>query len=108
MKNKILRWLANGETGMSSETMAYTAIGIKTHKSHPYDPADLNRCLVLVKKVPEIKKHFGKIAKISKQWKAVIDNWTLLEMTFVTEVGWNWSKSMAAPKTYELMKKLGL
>lgn len=55
---KVVGWLANGETGTSSETMAFwLAFNIEKEDSgHPYDPADFDRCLRLLEAVPELRK----------------------------------------------------
>ena len=107
MKTKILKWLASDNTGMSSQFMAFTAIEIKPkYTSHPYDPSDLNRCILLVEEVPEIKEKFNIIAKSSKEWGAVINNWDALVSLFHSEVGENWSKGLSAPLTYNEMKRL--
>lgn len=105
---KILEWLAKEQTGLSSEFMAFTAAGVETRRyaHHPHDPADFNRCLVLLDYVPEIKNHFDIIASKSPEWKASIDNWELIEATFIDEVGFNWCKGSCAPKTYTLMKRI--
>jgi len=105
MREVILEWLANGQTGISSETIAFTALGIKYNKArHPYDPADFNRCLLLVEKCPEIINHFDKIKKLSPEWNAIISNWNEIKELFIQEVGWDWSKAYSAPKTYNRMK----
>lgn len=109
LSDKILKWSFTCNTGVSSETMACCAVGIKRKRqSTPSDPSDLNRCLILVEQIPEIADYFEKISEISPRWKTVIDNWNKLRTTFIDEVGWNWSKSKEARKTYELMKELGL
>lgn len=108
LKTKILRWLSEGEVGLSSKAMAFTSLGMKANYDHPLDPSDFNRCLKLVKYIPEIKNHFPDISKLSKEWKAVIDNWDKIEKSFIDEVGFDWCKAISAPKTYELMKNLGL
>ena len=107
----ILQWLAGPNTGLSSEAMAYFRIGVKrsgswTGKEHPCDPADFNRCLLLVETVPAVRDAFGDIAKLSPQWKAIIDHWDELRDLFVSEAGWNWSLSGRAAKTYDRMKQL--
>ncbi|MFL0980268.1 hypothetical protein [Vibrio parahaemolyticus] len=105
---KILTWLAQERTGLSSECMAFTAAGIECRRygSYPHDPSDFNRCLVLIHNVPEIRTHFSDIAKLNIQWKALISRWDELEETFIEEVGFNWSKADSAPKTYALMKEI--
>lgn len=106
MKNKIIHWLASGETGASSKTMAFTAMGIPCRQPHPHDPSDFNRCLLLIKTVPEIRNYFDKIALLSKSWKAIIDRWNEVERCFIDEVGLNWCKGDRASKTYALMQKI--
>lgn len=110
LERKVIEWLAGPSVGESSKNMAFTAVGVKYNTRHPLDPADFNRCLKLVKQVPEIKNHFGEISKLSSQWKIVIDNWDLIESTFLDEAGIDWRKGefLKATKTYELMKVLGL
>lgn len=111
MKDKILRWLASGRTGLSSKTMAFAALDMHQDDQwgiwHPLDPDDFNRCLILVTRVPEIKEHFDKIAKLSPAWKSIIKNWDTLEKCFIDEVGFDWCKGHRAAKTYDLMKKMG-
>jgi len=101
-----MHWLASGETGLSSKTMAFTAVGedYERGRNHPLDPADFNRCLMLIDAVPEIRDHFEAIASLSKQWKAIIDNWGVIERSFIDEVGFNWQNEKEAPITYALMR----
>lgn len=104
---KILSWFARGRTGMSSECMALTAAGIVVDRiSYPHDPADFNRCLLLIDWVPEVKEHFGKVAALSPVWSALISRWDEINKTFIDEAGFNWNKSDSAPKTYALMKEI--
>ena len=107
---KILRWVFNGETGISSKQMAATACGIAIKdwfdRGHPLDPADFNRCLKLVRACPEVKAAFPKIAKLSREWRGVIEHWDEIRRSFLAEAGWDWSKSNNAPKTYELMRRI--
>ena len=102
-------WLATGKTGASSKKMAFTAIGEgyeENRPNHPLDPADFNRCLMLLDSVPEIRDHFDKIAALSKPWKAIIDNWDAIERSFFDEVGFDWQNEKEAPITYALMRGL--
>jgi len=109
LKGRILTWLATGETGESSKAMAFCAAGINGRGSYPYDPADLNRCLKLIKHIPEIKEHFESIAKLSTVWRELIKNWDDLETCFLNEVGLDWSKGreIGATKTFKMMRDLG-
>lgn len=112
MKAKILNWLADGQTGVSSEAMAFTALGVtiedRWHRCTPHDPADLNRCLLLVEDVPEIKTKFPEIAALSKGWAILVEHWDELRDMFINEAGRNWSKTQDAPPTFQRMKELKL
>jgi hypothetical protein len=107
LRAKILSWIANGETGLSSKAMAFCACDIPFEGNHnPADPADFNRCLKLISAIPEVKENFHKIAKLSKRWKNLIENWDDLESIFIDEVGFDWCKANSAPVTYERMQLL--
>lgn len=107
LERKILEWMANSDKGTSSLTMAFRTANIETHfKTEPYDASDFNRCLNLVYEVPEVRKHFTKIAKLSPEWMTIISNWDRLEKSFLNEAGLNFSKRSSAPITNQLMKDL--
>ena len=106
---QILTWFANGKTGSSSEAMALCAAGVKAkprRDEHPYDAADFNRCLLLVNAVPSVLDAFPRIAKLSKEWRAITDHWEELRDTFINEAGWNWSAMRTAPKTDAMVRDL--
>ena len=107
MKDKILNWFSTGRVGASSKAMALASIGISNDKSHPYDPDDLNRCLLLLEAVPEIRQHFDEVAAISDTWAKLVSQWDEVEQCFLDEVGLNWAKGDRASRTYELMKAIG-
>jgi len=107
MKDKILRWFGEGEVGSSSKAMALTSINMPNDGSYPHDPADFNRCLMLLDCVPEIRNHMDKIREISEKWASLVDEWDVVESMFLNEVGLNWSNGSSAPKTYKLMKTIG-
>ncbi|WP_175994841.1 hypothetical protein [Burkholderia vietnamiensis] len=76
---QIGNWLLSGDTGLSSETMAAIALGAtKKAGIAPYDPSDFGRCYRLVKKVPEIRKAFPRIAKRVKTFSGIINDWDAL------------------------------
>jgi len=107
MDRDILNWFATGETGSSSKAMASAAAGIESRdRSFPLDPADLNRCIKLVARVPAIRQRFGAVAALSPEWAAIIANWDRLCATFHDEVGEDWSRGTKAPRTYALMHSL--
>lgn len=106
IQSKVLRWIATGRVGASSKAMAMAACDMPTDGAYPSDPADLNRCLLMLEAVPEVRQQFAKVAAISRPWANFIENWGKLEAMFLEEVGLNWSKAQSAPKTYEFMKSL--
>jgi len=106
----ILFWLANGETGESSKTMAFKLLGIPNgYKAHPYDPSDFKRCLKLVLAVPSIRDRLHEMGDVSTEWNALVANWDRVERMFMEEVPeWltdEWSNKRAV-KTYDLMKSI--
>lgn len=107
MKEKILNWFCTGEVGASSKAMAQCFAGVKGGYSHPYDPDDLNRCLLFLEAVPEAREHMDKLRELSSTWVKLVERWAEVEASFLDEVGRDWCKARSAPKTYELMKAVG-
>jgi hypothetical protein len=105
IKDDILVWLAGDGVGESSKCMAYwLGLGKRLGRgSHPYDPADLDRCLRLLEYIPQLKPLIPTMAEISPQWAALASRWEELAKCHVDEVGIGWTKARSAPKTYALM-----
>lgn len=103
-----LEWLANGETGISSETMAFWLVfGVKKDESgHPHDPDDFDRCLQFLNQVPEMRSQLLKMVPLSSAWKKLVARWSEIEAMHLDEVGLGWTKSRSAPRTYELMTQV--
>lgn len=103
-------WLANGRRGTSSNTMFTVMTGVDalgdSSPSHPHDPADLDRCLVLLHDVPELRAKLPLMAKASPAWAALIAVWDQLEALHIAEVGLGWTKSNSAAETYKLMRTI--
>ena len=105
MKDKILNWLGTGRVGSSSKAMALAVADVESNEtSHPYDPDDLNRCLLFLETVPEARQHFDKVAALSGKWEKLINRWDEVEKCFLDEVGLNPRNGSSAPKTYNLME----
>lgn len=102
------KWLAHGEQGRSSKTMALVAQGKPPRDSFsnwPHDPDDFKRCIGLLAIAPEVREAFPKIADLSPQWRVIIENWDRLVESFGSEVV-DVDKPWSAPKTYKLMQQL--
>ncbi|MFG5864575.1 hypothetical protein [Metapseudomonas sp. CR1201] len=106
IQEKVLHWIATGRVGASSKTMALAACGLPNEGDYPHDPDDLNRCLLLLEAVPEVRQHFDKIGALGVVWSRLAARWDEIEQSFLDEVGLNWSKSDNAPKTYRLMREV--
>lgn len=114
MKDDILDWFITSDNkGVSSKAMAAAILDKKPrddgYTSHPSDPSDFNRCLLLLRHAPESREHMDKIAALSDVWGNLVNAWEELERCFLTEVGLNWSRGrhLKARKTYDMMKSLG-
>lgn len=104
------RWLANGERGVSSNTIFEKLTGVKTsldsYRSHPHDPADFRRCQLLLEQVPELQILFPRMAHVSKEWKALVEAWPTIVAAMDEEApDWRDGKTTKkAPKSYNLIK----
>ena len=107
LQKEVMHWLGNGRVGLSSKAMAFAVAGVEIDDhSHPYDPSDLNRCLLFLEHVPEARNYFESIAKLSETWRDLISRWDEVEKTFLDEVGLDWCSGNSAPKTYKLIKEI--
>jgi hypothetical protein len=112
-----VEWLVTSEDkGLSSEFMAHLVLtsifnskkDLILDTNHPLDTGDFKRCLLFVRAVPGVKKFFSIIAKTNNEWKNIIENWDLLEDTYISEMGINWKKinKFRPIKTREILDKL--
>ena len=90
-------------TGASGQTMLAVKLGLEEHQlrhgfQHPYDPADLNRCLrTFGWDTPEFMRG------VTPTWTAYVEHWDELVETFKSELG---NPERYAPKTYALMQEI--
>lgn len=104
----VARWLATGQTGTSSMTMALWLCFNERYKHacHPLDPADFNRCLLLLEAAPRLRERMGAMRGLSRDWEALIDRWDEIEALFLEEAGLGWTKKNRAPRTYNFMNEV--
>lgn len=102
-----LSWLEYGQRGVSSETIfgAITGIWLDDLRYPPSDPDDFNRCSMLIKAVPEWKEKLHLVAKLSKEWEIVVQNWDKLEKLLEEHKALKGNDNY---KMYRFMKSLGL
>ena len=111
MNDRLLGWYCTGERGLSSEAIARTAaghpLGNGKDRRVPYDAADLRRCLLLLREVPEAFEH-GVLVLAAKydNWAVLASNWTQLERTLIGEIGQELNLRVKTPRTYKLMRSL--
>lgn len=106
----LVRWLAGGERGTSSETIVQHLTGLTTlrglHGDHPHDQSDLGRCRKLLEAVPWLRAEFPRMASKSDVWARLVENWDSLCDTMDAEAPeWRESKGFAR-LTYERMRYL--
>lgn len=107
VERKVLEWFGNGDVGISSRCLALTALGIKPKDTgYPRDPADLNRCLMLLATVPELRAHLYMLSVVSPEWAALVNRWSEIEQLFLREAGLDWSVARSAPLTYRFMRRI--
>jgi len=98
VEEKARWWMANGERGMSSETMWHyftatshqKAIQQNQRISFPYDPDDFSRCYKLLQAVPEWKARIPELKTLCPEWERLADNWETLTMMYEANVATEW------------------
>lgn len=107
-QKQVVKWLATGRVGLSSNCMAmWLAFGERTMGCFcPADPDDLDRCLKLLEVAPGLRPLIPNMAVVSKDWAALSPRWAEVEASHLDEVGLGWTKASSAPKTYELMRSI--
>ena len=84
---RIMEWLLCGDSGVSSNTLCSCLYGIplkEKHFNHPHDPSDFGRCKRFLDLLSPKDKEtvFREAAKLSREWKALIENWDCLEKMY--------------------------
>ncbi len=113
LSEEVIRWLAIGEQGRSSLSMAQRLLGIAVPGSslndihHPHDTDDLRRCRLLLEQCPELQPHLVKMAGASEVWARLVGEWDAL-CALMDEESPEWRTGGGrASRTYERMKALG-
>lgn len=82
----LLDWFANGETGLSSERIAFTAVGVKPARrwwtyDSPMDLGDTKRCVKLVELMGWREWFLTEFARPEHGpvWNAMVANWADVE-----------------------------
>lgn len=110
VKDAVLLWMSEGETGLSSMSLAREVAGLPHPTKGPWsgiyapsDPADLRRCRLLIEAVPEARAAVDRLGKKSKEWRGLAKDWDRINALFDAEQAAGW-KNPDYP-TYQAMKK---
>lgn len=112
ISENLVQWLANGERGVSSETIVHHVTGLEMGRTFmsapPLDPGDLARCVKLLERCPELVPGFReKMPKVSGEWARLVEHWDELVSLLDSEVpGWRTGSRGVARKTYDMMHDL--
>lgn len=103
VKDEVLNWLATGNTGLSSETIAFAACGIDyPDSSYPRDPADFKRCLDMLKACPSITD-LSCVPPSNKHWGRFVENWDKMVEMYNEDIAKTPGK---CPNLYAFMKQI--
>jgi hypothetical protein len=108
-----VKWLAHGERGSSSNAIFSHLTGINASRrgselDHPYDPADMRRCRLLLEAVPSLQAELGRMASVSTHWSRFVPAWDEICRVMDEEVP-NWrdaKKCSDADQTYKVIQKI--
>jgi hypothetical protein len=111
MERDVLRWLAVGKRGMSSEALCFhTALDAQENHllknnedrhSHPYDPADFKRRYDFFEAVPLAKANLSRMKQVSPTWNLLVDAWSELSSIYESE-----PHATHPTKLYERMREI--
>jgi len=109
-QQKVLTWLGSRDTGRSSKALAFELLGVAYDDASfaPVDPADLGRCLRLIRLAPAVRACVDRLARKYKGWAKAAAVWDEIADSMEDEVGIDWENGQSAPRTYRLMKEAGL
>jgi hypothetical protein len=109
--DSLVRWLASGQRGISSNTMVTHLTGIDamgqwSRRDHPHDPDDLHRCRLLLEEVTYLQLMLPRMATCSPAWAALVEHWQEL-CDLMDKEAPHWKDGHgSAPKTYARMREL--
>lgn len=104
---KAAGWLLSHDTGTSSKAIFAAMLGARPRADmHPHDPADLGRCLRLLRLVPEWQPRIEEMADFGQAWARLATHWDALAAIMEAEVGIDWTKGRSAPVTGLAMRRV--
>lgn len=100
------RWLAGGDTGISSKTIWSVMTGRRIGDRHwrpdvPRDPDDFGRCHRLLETFPGWRWRMPEVASVHPEWSRLVAAWDELTVLYLEEF-----PSGRAPRLYARMRAL--
>lgn len=101
------RWLAGGDTGISSITIWHVMTGRPipggqwARPDIPHDPADFGRCHRLLAEFPEWRERMPEVAAMYPEWSGLVERWDDVTALYTEEL-----PSGRAPKCWALMREV--
>jgi hypothetical protein len=98
----IQAWLRNGDTGISSLTIANALARVPSNYFDvPHDPDDFGRCYRLLKVMPGWRARLNEVAAQFPDWKPLVAAWDELTALYEQEL-----PSGTAPRLYKRIQEL--
>ena len=101
------RWLAGGDTGISSKVIWSVMMGQPFdggrwyHPDIPHDPSDFGRCHRLLELFPAWRARLSEVASAHPDWSGLVGAWDELTALYVEEL-----PTGSGPKLYARMREL--
>lgn len=107
---KLLKWLSAGQVGMSSKTIALTALGeMPDPPSYPHDGDDFGRCWKLLALCPDAQAGLDRLGREGGDvWKALVPRWKEIEVAYLHDMGMfeSGNRNYDEYKCYKLMQSI--
>jgi hypothetical protein len=89
LEARIQDWRLTGEKGQSANSVCAHMVGEDRSDgwAHPRDAADLHRCMLLLRRIPEWALRMLEMSARSDDWAKLIDVWPALLAIFNEEAG---------------------
>lgn len=110
----VIRWLQNGERGISADTIVATLYDFPFVRdpSHPWDPDDFRRCQALLDACPSIAVRFQEMVAVNPIWAGLVavwpELWAMIQAESTAYRAWERTRRTPAPvlRAYPWMREI--
>lgn len=85
-RGQALDWISK-TNNTSASAMVMAALGIHVSQTpfgtHPRTPEDIGWCIVLLRRVPELRRHLDKVGAVSPEWYGITSAWDDIEAAYL-------------------------